>query len=595
MYDSMCMALLTQWCEKLLSLQVCDKAEDGILGGILCPACSRVHGRSLDALYPFLCMADRTGDEKWVQAAKQLFDWAEQSVSLPDGSYACDTNNAWLGITVFSVTQLCEALKYHGHLLDSKTVIRWKARVRKAADFLMQYQPIYNHNVNYRFANALAMQLAGELFHEKRYLIQAEKCAQQFQLHLTQNGLLFGEGIPPEGTTERGCQAVDIGYNVEESLPSLALYAEMTKNEELARKIAESFVAHLQFMLPDGAWDNSFGTRNFKWTYWGSRTSDGCLLGCLLLAKYQPVLLTAAQQNLQLLNQCTHNSLLYGGLHYNRVGERACVHHTFEHAKVLAGILDRGLSMEGNGGVLPRETLPERVYFPEIDTFILRKKALLATITGYDWEYVKGGHASGGNITMLWHSSTGMILCATMNTYTTHEPNNQQLPRFERHETLSPRLECWENGVQYTSLNDFKSEMHPLEDGTIQISGELVDNLHQRPTKKQTHSSIYQLSKDGLAVCVKLDGDTGSFVCPLVSEEGEQVRVDGTCLTIEKQNAIVELNVNEGHLCLPYGEQRCYNMVAGAQALKTVIFAQNGNICFQLTIRKKEEIAHRNP
>ena len=31
--------------------------------------------------------------------------------------------------------------------------------------------------------------------------------------------------------------------------------------------------------LPDGAWDNSFGTRNYKWSYRGSRTSDGCAAG----------------------------------------------------------------------------------------------------------------------------------------------------------------------------------------------------------------------------------------------------------------------------------------------------------------------------
>ena len=33
---------------------------------------------------------------------------------------------------------------------------------------------------------------------------------------------------------------------------------------------------HMEFMLPDGAWDNSWGTRNYKWSWWGSRTSDGC-------------------------------------------------------------------------------------------------------------------------------------------------------------------------------------------------------------------------------------------------------------------------------------------------------------------------------
>ena len=31
---------------------------------------------------------------------------------------------------------------------------------------------------------------------------------------------------------------------------------------------------HLEFMLPDGAWDNSWGTRSFKWTYWGVKSSN---------------------------------------------------------------------------------------------------------------------------------------------------------------------------------------------------------------------------------------------------------------------------------------------------------------------------------
>ena len=43
--------------------------------------------------------------------------------------------------------------------------------------------------------------------------------------------------------------------------------------------VATSLRAHLEFMLPDGAWDNSWGTRNYKWTYWGSRTSDGTVPG----------------------------------------------------------------------------------------------------------------------------------------------------------------------------------------------------------------------------------------------------------------------------------------------------------------------------
>lgn len=45
---------------------------------------------------------------------------------------------------------------------------------------------------------------------------------------------------------------------------------------------------HLEFMLPDGAWDNSWGTRSFKWTYWGGRTSDGFMGGYYLMAARHP-------------------------------------------------------------------------------------------------------------------------------------------------------------------------------------------------------------------------------------------------------------------------------------------------------------------
>lgn len=74
---------------------------------------------------------------------------------------------------------------------------------------------------------------------------------------------------------KNGCLPVDLGYNIEESLPNLAYYALMADNQELLAIVERSMNTHLEFMLPDGAWDNSWGTRSFKWTYWGGRTSDG--------------------------------------------------------------------------------------------------------------------------------------------------------------------------------------------------------------------------------------------------------------------------------------------------------------------------------
>ena len=93
-------------------------------------------------------------------------------------------------------------------------------------------------------------------------------------------------------------------------------------------------------MLPDGGWDNSIGTRNFKWTYWGGRTSDGCQAALNHLGKDDVAFAESALRNLELYKACTHQGLLMGGPHYARHGEEPCIHHTFCHAKVLAEALD---------------------------------------------------------------------------------------------------------------------------------------------------------------------------------------------------------------------------------------------------------------
>ena len=77
---------------------------------------------------------------------------------------------------------------------------------------------------------------------------------------------------------------------------------------------------HLNFMLPDGGWIIGFGSRSYKWSWWGSRTSDGCLAGFAALSRHDPVFAAAVQKNLELLKQCTHDGLLYGGPMYRTAG-----------------------------------------------------------------------------------------------------------------------------------------------------------------------------------------------------------------------------------------------------------------------------------
>ncbi|MEG0216057.1 MAG: hypothetical protein RR685_07985, partial [Hungatella sp.] len=177
--------------------------------------------------------------------------------------------------------------------------------------------------------------------------------------YISESGILCGEGRPISGISKRGCRPVDIGYNMEESLPSMIQYAYQSGNEEIKKVAIKALNRHLIFMLGDGGMDNSFGTRNYKWTYWGSRTSDGCALGYLLAADQEPIFGIAAYKNLKLLEKCTHDGFLYGGPHLYEIGELPCVHHAFSHAKVLAGILDQGIEDRLCDGMLPRQQMTE--------------------------------------------------------------------------------------------------------------------------------------------------------------------------------------------------------------------------------------------
>ena len=101
MYKEEYTELLKSWCDSMLEHQITEIKGDGIYGGIMCPSCSRIHGRSADAMYPFMYMAHRYKEQKYLDAAMRLFDWSEH-VSRPDGSFINDTSAIWKGITVFS-------------------------------------------------------------------------------------------------------------------------------------------------------------------------------------------------------------------------------------------------------------------------------------------------------------------------------------------------------------------------------------------------------------------------------------------------------------------------------------------------------------
>lgn len=589
MKTNLCETLLTQWCERLLELQVTEHSAPGLYGGILCPACASIHGRCFEAIYPFLYLADIHEDERFLNGAKLLFEWAEQTVSCPDGSYRNDMHSDWKGTTVFGVIALAEALTFHSHILDDKTRSRWIKRLAKAGQFLSGCQELLCNNINYRITNALALHYVSQLLSIPEYAVQAGHIMAEAVCFLTEEGLLYGEGVPNHRVTARGCRPVDIGYNVEESLPALAMYAHLTNDRHLEKLAVKALHAQLIFMLPDGGWDNSFGTRNYKWTYWGSRTTDGAALAYLLMAGHEPTFHTAARGSLELLKQCSRSGLLDGGPHYASMGEYACVHHTFAHAKVLAGILDHHLTIEENSPPLPRTGSAGITYFPSIGTYLVNSKGMLATLTASDWEYLPGGHASGGCLSLLWHPAAGPVLCASMSEYQLKEPDNMQLPRFSHHQCLSPALEYLEQDCRYTTLYDYEAEIlcPDVQRNRLSVKGTLLNMEHKYPAFKIRHQTDYTFSPDGVTVKIAVNSPSVSYRCPLISMDGEELLRDTQQLIIRKAGADITLTVRKGTLTLPLGSTRCYQLVPGFQAVETVILPQELEIEFTITVSER--------
>ena len=471
-------------------------------------------------------------------------------------------------------------------MLDEETKERWKARIAKAAAYLEHYKEFEVCNVNYRITNSLAMELSGKLLNEEHYRERGRQLKKMALDCLTEDGLLIGEGRPVDGFSPKGCRPVDIGYNMEESLPSLVQYAYETDDEKLKETVKKALKYHLKFMLGDGAIDNSFGTRNYKWTYWGSRTSDGCMLGYLLAAEDEPVFGAAAKKNLNLLSACTHDGFLYGGPQMYQKGELPCIHHTFAHAKVLTAVLDRDLEKRFSDGKLPREQKNGVEYLKETDTYLVCRNGWTATVTGYDWVYIglPGGHANGGTLSLLWHESVGPLITAGMSQYSLKEAGNMQLPRFNRHECLTPRLETQIDGKFYSSIYDRNCKLQDVspENGseTILLAEGVLSSIDQQKVEMDGNYRLqYTFLQDG----VRISGACRAaeqWLLPLISEQTEQVTIEENFVKIQKNEKIITILVNKGKMELPYGTERIYQLVPGMEALKIAILPENGEIDF---------------
>ena len=565
MLEDRCKALLSRWCNRMLALQVNGTGDRRLDGGLLCPSCQIMHGRAQDAMYPFLMMASMTGERKWIDAAEALFDWADYNLYLGNGLYLNDVDLEWNGTTVFTTIQLCDCILHHGDILDAGFRERIRERIKNAAEALAVYEELKDNNINYPLSNALALYEAWMVTGDERFRKASREFLESASDAFLPNGLIAGEGHPRQQLSPRGCNPVDIGYNVEETLVSLTRLSIISKDNELQDKVLGCINAHLNFLLPDGAWDNSFGTRNFKWSYWGSRTSDGSIEMFLSFADRYPVLKTAAFRYLERLETCTSSDLLTGGPDYASMGQSPCIHHTFTHAKTLAAVIDKHLACIDESEVvlpLPRETLRGIKSFDNISTYVIGEDRYTATVTGNDWTYCRDDHARGGTLSMLYGRIAGPVIAAGMRDYWIVENNNMQIPRLVRHhECLVPRIEAEIDGKGYSSMNDSMAEINILPNG-IDVDGYLADSDGCRSCIH--YSFAYRFSADSLSLTVY--ADKGCFIIPFIASPDACIAMTGR--TIERDGVSM---TSSTEMVYPYGSERIFNLIPGFTAVRADI------------------------
>jgi len=604
-------SLTATWAATLLGLQIKDSANPAEKGGLRGLGTQTIYGRIGDTIYPFMHMARRTGDSRYIDASVLLFRWMEANVSQPDGSWLNEKKETWKGTTVFAVIALCEALRYHGDLMDPSFKNALHDRLMKAGDFINTNVNIDYGNINYPISASYALSLLGTIHDHPQFREKGKLLAHQTLKFFSQKDhFVYGEGTPYYEPSKKGCFSVDLGYNVEESLPSLALYGLLNKDEEILQMVTASLQTHMEFMLPDGGWDNSWGTRNYKWTYWGSRTSDGCQPAYALLADRDARFYSAALKNTQLWQQCTANGLLCGGPHYINHHIPVSIHHTFTHIKALTAILDHGLPYKPAETTavgqatpaslgIPRETAYGLRFFQDIQTWLIATGKFRATVTGYDREYkaMHNGHATGGALTMLWHERTGPLLVASMNAYQLVEAGNMQADTDPLSMPLTLRAEMTVNGVTYMNISCLDATITTNQIGNrifIQTASRLVDkDQNDPPLGRVDCRTEYVFTPEKITVSFNCSNHRGDYlndiriVMPVIVESTEHIQIpNNNKIHIMKSKVVVTITATQPLIHLKTTGDRLFNFVPGLEAIPFAV--QHREVTIGLAIREYE-------
>lgn len=488
--------LLKEWCDALLSYQV-HTHTSYTDGALLCPACHIVHGRIADLCFPLTVLWAKTGELNYLNQADKLIDWTEYNLKSEKGFWFNDTGSRWIGTSTFAAMSIGEALYYYGELLPIEIRDKWMGIFLRICAAFVEEGKNLRPLINYYCGIAAMLAIAWKLTNQEEYYIESKRWVDVALSRFDEDGLLYGEKYPIE--FDDGTHTIDMGYNLEESLPLLLRYSLLTG--EYGDFFRERLRDHLEFLLPDGGIDNSFGTRHNKWTYWGSRTSDG-LIGGLALVLDEPMFADACERVLSLYERCTKDGLLALPM-AEEAGEPTCLHHTFTHAKALAALVCAEYVPEVKRTFLPCEKKYGIKEFQKGKVLLLSHGPFRATFSAMKHLHEDLANG-GGSMNLLYHDKYGVICAATSAKFFMQETYNQQHLRHadEMHcmtaqFVVDGKMACRDQKVKLTysdtkissKAEDWQAE-YVFHEDVVEITLKCNDGIYHLPIVCKKDSRI---------------------------------------------------------------------------------------------------------
>lgn len=531
--------LMKEWCDALLTYQVTTNTPytDGAL---LCPACHVIHGRIADLCFPLTLLWVKTGDKKYLDAADKFIDWSEYNLKTTDGLWYNDITNRWYATSEFSAMSIGEAIYHFGDKLPIDIKEKWMDIFIRMCDVFItldtrkSFAPV----TNYYCGMCAVLAMAWRLTDDNKYIDKTKYWLDTVMSRFDSDSLLYGEGYPMD--TPMGYHTVDMGYDLEESLPLLLRYASLTGDKKEFFK--NKFIAHLEFLLPDGAIDDSFGTRHNKWTYWGSRTSDGVIEGLSLLLD-DPICAEACERALALYENCTHEGLLAMPMAHE-ANEPTCLHHTFCHAKALASLICAE-NITDERSVLPCEIQYGIKKYQNGSIILLSHGKWRATFSCCDCAYINSHSANaGGSLNLLYHKERGILCAATSAEYVPTEITNQQyLRNSENPPSMTAQFII--NGIQCCREKNVK----------------LTSNGTSILSEGEKWSAKYTFDDEILTI--ELNCDDGTYNLPIVCSKNTNVKLSEDKTSIK----IGETEISSDSALVCDTDKRIFHQVGGLMYL----------------------------